>query len=507
MKHTTLHILLLIIALPACASTDDGKHRFPSLTYHQTPCAEWQGDKLELSFSCNMQASIKGAESVHIIPLYITGSDTIRYPEISYYTPSEARYYKRGVTLSDNKTSNRVRVLHRGSDSKYDYREQKLVPRSIKGEFHLLHVINDCCGSYTVGCDTVAVPGNYNWGYTGTGAYLPTPVAVVTLPLYETNVSFIRPKAEKVKERAATEVVHITYPQNHWRVYPDFENNRKELQKVDDLLTPVANDTATYDLLTASIVGYASPEDTYKHNLLLSNKRAEGMRSYIESNYHLNLDNFTTEGKGEDWDGLHKALEMSDMKYKQEVLDIIDKYSIPQGREKKLMDLRGGVPYNDMLQHLFPPLRRMEMTITYRVRAFGMDEAKSMIGRRPQDLSQQEIFDVARNENSDISIHRQRDSYGREYDIAVHYFPDDAVANINAASAALVRGDLELAWMCLSRVADNPRAYNNLGVYNWICGKIEEAKSYFERAKATDPAAATNLEQLHRWEENNKREQ
>ena len=69
-------------------------------------------------------------------------------------------------------------------------------------------------------------------------------------------------------------------------------------------------------------------------------------------------------------------------------------------------------------------------------------------------------------------------------------------------SAALVRGDLELAWVCLGRVRENPLAANNLGVYHWLCGKIGEAEAYFEKARATDPQrAAYNLEQLRKWKE------
>lgn len=226
------------------------------------------------------------------------------------------------------------------------------------------------------------------------------------------------------------------------------------------------------------------------------------MRDYLRERYGLPAEKVTAEGKGEDWEGLREAVGRSDMKAKDEVLDIIDTYDIFDGREKLLMDLRGGDPYRYMLEHIFPPLRRMEMRIDYRVRAFDPEEAGELIGRRPQDLSLQEMYEVAQAENDDRTIVRQRDAYGREYDIAVRYFPDDDIANINASSAALVRGDLELAWVCLGRVRENPLAANNLGVYHWLCGKIGEAEAYFEKARATDPQRAVyNLEQLRKWKE------
>lgn len=511
MKHSLSYITIGILSLlsgnvTAQVSEDNGKPRFPSLRYHSAPHAEWQGDSLRVGFSGELVGRLKGPESLHIMPLYISGGDTIRYPELGYFTPSGARFDKRREELSGNKTEGRMHVLRRGERGTADYRESMAVPSSMKGELRLLHVLTDCCHSYLLGSERVAVPeralARVDTVYRTMPGMLPLPVAAVSLPLFETNVTFIRPKAEAVKERTATATIRITYPVNHWAVYPDFENNGAELHRVDRLLSPMATDTATYRVSSVAITGYASPEDTWEHNMALSKKRAGAMRDYLQARYHFPQDKLTAEGKGEDWDGLRGAVESSDMEARDKVLDIIDTYGIFNGRERELMRLQGGKPYKYMLQNLYPPLRRMEMKIDYRVRAFRTDEAGELIGTRPQDLSLQEMYEVARAENSDRTIVRRRDDYGREYDIAVRYFPDNDIANINASSAALVRGDLELAWVCLNKVKDNPLAYNNLGVYHWICGKTEEAKAYFEKAKETDPErAAYNLEQMRRWEE------
>ncbi len=165
------------------------------------------------------------------------------------------------------------------------------------------------------------------------------------------------------------------------------------------------------------------------------------LRDYLHGRYGLLAEKSRPRARARDWGRVcAEAVGRSDMKAKDEVLDIIDTYDIFDGREKLLMDLRGGDPYRYMLEHIFPPLRRMEMRIDYRVRAFDPEEAGELIGRRPQDLSLQEMYEVAQAENDDRTIVRQRDAYGREYDIAVRYFPDDDIANINASSAALVGG-------------------------------------------------------------------
>jgi tetratricopeptide (TPR) repeat protein len=187
------------------------------------------------------------------------------------------------------------------------------------------------------------------------------------------------------------------------------------------------------------------------------------------------------------------------MPCKQEVLSIIDGVGIFNGREKKLMDLAGGDPYRHMLRVLYPPLRRMEMEVAYVVRSFETVEAEGLIDERPQDLSQEEIYEVARKRGAERAARDDRDEYGREYDVAAKYFPDDATANINASSAALVRGDLDEAWQYLSKIQDVPEAYNNLGVYYWLRGDTERAERYFRLAmnvKGDEEKARRNLEQL-----------
>lgn len=208
---------------------------------------------------------------------------------------------------------------------------------------------------------------------------------------------------------------------------------------------------------------------------------------------------FPATGMGEDWEGLRAAVEESDMMYRDAVLTIIDGVDIFKGREKLLMDLAGGVPYKYMLYNLYPPLRRMEMEVSYTVRSFETVEAEEVLKQRPQDLSQEEIYEVARRRNSGDKSQRAAKDYGREYDVAAKYFPNDAVANINAASAALVRGDLDGAWKYLGKVQNVPEAYNNLGVYYWMRGDLSRARDYFRRAlkvKGEESRAKYNLEQL-----------
>lgn len=104
---------------------------------------------------------------------------------------------------------------------------------------------------------------------------------------------------------------------------------------------------------------------------------------------------YSTRFGGEDWEGLAALVENSDMRYKQEVLELIANVPVEQNREARLMALKGGEPYRWMLKELFPKLRRVTFKADYNVRQFNIEEAKEIVKTRPQNLSLNEMFLVA----------------------------------------------------------------------------------------------------------------
>ena len=86
--------------------------------------------------------------------------------------------------------------------------------------------------------------------------------------------------------------------------------------------------------------------------------------------------------------------------------------------------------------------------------------------------------------------------------IAAIYFPNNAIANINASSVALIRGNLDEAWTYLSKVEENPEAYNNLGIYYWLKGDVERAKVFFQKATTNNSKnenAIANMQLLEKY--------
>lgn len=292
-------------------------------------------------------------------------------------------------------------------------------------------------------------------------------------------------------------MIRIDYLVNKYEVLPNFSNNSAELEKMDKELQPLFSDNGTYQIKHTTIKGYASPEDTYEYNFNLSRRRTDTFKKFLLNKYGLSdMKNITTEGVGEDWVGLRRVVEASDMEHKVEVLRIIDSEEVFDGRERKLMELASGKPYNYMLQELFPQLRRMEMEINYTVRAFDTKEVETVMQERPKGLSQLEMF------------HHIQESNNKElFFVAASYFPNSVSANINASSVELSKGNIEQAWIYLSKAQDSPEACNNLGVYYWLKGDTDRAKSYFQKALSADEQkenANENIKMLEEHLKNNR---
>ena len=112
------------------------------------------------------------------------------------------------------------------------------------------------------------------------------------------------------------------------------------------------------------------------------------------------------------------------------------------------------------------------------------EQAAELIYTHPQMLSLQEMYRVARYYRPGTEQYREI------YEIAAHHFPDDAVANINAASAEILTGDLVSARNYLQRYESDARAWNNLGVLAFIEEDMEKATEWFRKALGVEPHKA-----------------
>lgn len=191
---------------------------------------------------------------------------------------------------------------------------------------------------------------------------------------------------------------------------------------------------------------------------------------------------------------------MSDIKDKGEVIAIIKGTEDANVRKSKLKSLDGGKVYRQMLSSLYPRLRKVECSVAYNVRSLTVEEGKQMLETNPRYLSLDEMYHIAN------SYPQGSPEFRNVFEIAVRTYPNDPVANLNAAAIALSRGDLPQAKSYLDKSDKNtPEYMNNLGVYYMFTGELDQAKAELTRAlqKGVENAGV-NLKEIEKKLENDR---
>ena len=166
-----------------------------------------------------------------------------------------------------------------------------------------------------------------------------------------------------VQAQVAQDSAKVYYRRGYSQVDPALRNNRAEL----DRFTEAIKRAAAHDAVEGIVIrSYASPDGTNHANERLARLRAENLKKYIVEATGVDGSLIEQHPDGIAWDGLRAMLEASDLEWKEEAIAILDtvpvfiydERGIPvDGRNKRLMDLRGGRPYNYMLEVYFPDLR------------------------------------------------------------------------------------------------------------------------------------------------------
>lgn len=303
------------------------------------------------------------------------------------------------------------------------------------------------------------------------------------------EVAYITPKAEGVKHRAATGTAYLDFPVNQIIIYPEYRRNPIELAKIRSSIDTIRNDKNT-TLTGIKIHGFASPEGSYSLNTRLAKNRTQAIVDYVTSYYNFDHKLITFEYTPEDWEGFRKFIETSTMSKKEEIFRIMDDPAINiDMKERNIAGLIGSQAYQKILTECYPALRHSDYTINYTVRGFNLEQSKEYIKTRPQLLSLQEIYLVAQ------SYEPGSEEFNHAFQVAVVMFPDDPIANLNAAAIELQKGgDLATAKKYLAKAEpEAAETMNNSGIVAMLEGDLEKAQKYFDAAKAAGLTKQANI--------------
>lgn len=433
---------------------------------------ERNGQYIAVGMNLNLSdLDVDGNRAVLLTPRLVNGKDSLNLPSVGIY--GRRRYYfyvRNGESMLTGKDEKSYRVSQKPDNIAYN----EVFPYEawMNGATLSLHRSDYGC------CNTLLSEQD---GLLGRHAEAFFPELV-----------YMRPEAERVKSRSLESSAYIDFPVNQTTIYPDYRHNTVELGKIRATIDSVRNDRDV-TITQVWLKGYASPESPYAHNKELAVGRTEALKRYIRQLYHFDDDVIATDYEPEDWAGLRRYVEQSDIDHKKEILAIIGSDREPDAKEWKI---KSTYPeeYRFLLQNCYPALRHTDYRIAYTIRGYSdVEEIERILNTRPQNLSLNEFYLVAQQYEPGT------EEFTEVFETAVRMFPTDETANLNAANAAMRRGDNAAAERYLAKAGDSPEAVYARGALAIRTEDYDTARRYLDEAKALGVRqASVTLEELDR---------
>ena len=473
MKRKIIYFLLaLAVVMPASAQ------KFFKDAISLSDVSLWQqGNSLYVDMKIDMKnLTVSPERMLTLTPLLTDGQHNVALEEIIINGKRRQKAYLRGLAIS--------RELPAGIVIPYNKREvlnyAQVIPYEPWMANASLNLVENLCGC---GNNEEMLAQELITNDVSTEAKRLSAMVPV--------VAYIQPTVEVVKNRSEQYEAHLDFPVSKAVIQPEFMNNHKELMNIHAMFDKIQNDK-NLTVTGISIEGFASPEGPLKFNEQLSQKRAEALKNYLTTNEKVPGKLYKVTFGGENWGGLVQALEKSSMKDKDKFIGIIKNTTDDARRKQEIMRVDGGAPYRTMLKEIYPGLRKVNCKIDYTVANFDVEQGRVVIKVNPKYLSLNEMYQVAN------SYPKGSNDFVNVFDIAVRMYPNDEVANLNAAAVSLTKKDLENAIKYMDKANHQTAEFiNNVGVYNFLNGDVQRAIAAFNQAaQMGNEAAKANLQQL-----------
>ncbi len=273
-------------------------------------------------------------------------------------------------------------------------------------------------------------------------------------------------------------------------------DNREQIAMIDDSVKYALTDP-NVEIAEIIICGYASPESPYLHNVELASGRSKALAEYLAERYSLPKGSVKYSSVPENWGEFRDEVLVSNEISEEErklLLDLIDApATTPEEFDHKEWLLKNDKRYSKLfktkiLPEWFPRLRATTFAIHTRLKPLDDQKLSEVIKTTPEKMSLNQLFRVANLYTPGSP------EYNEVIQTALKYYPNNEIAIVNAATAAVLDEDYETAKELLKRVPNTPEVYNLLGIIATAEERFDAAESYFKKAGTDD--AERNLELL-----------
>ena len=400
--------------------------------------------------------NLNATQVVVLTPCIINETDTFKFKSIGVYSRNRRIFYQRN---GQTKPTGAGDIDLKASEARdvIDYNASTMYMDWMNGcKLEFVRTDYRCCGQ---------------------SALVDRTELVERFPLepYFPELIYLRPQHEVVKTREIKGSAYIDFPVSKTVINPTYRNNTAELAKIIGTIDSVKNDN---DITIKSIFikGFASPESPYSNNTRLAKGRTEALKQYVENLYHFGEGFIKTDFEPEDWKGLERFVMASSLAHKEEILAAIRSDREPDAKEwyikKNWKD-----DYNYLLEICYPALRHSDYVIEYEIRSYSNPaEIEKILHTAPQNLSLEEFYILAQ------TYEAGSEKFNELFETAVRMYPNDPVANLNAANTAILRKNYREALIRLERAKSLPESVYARGALEVYMNNFEGAKEYFEKA-------------------------
>jgi outer membrane protein OmpA-like peptidoglycan-associated protein len=278
---------------------------------------------------------------------------------------------------------------------------------------------------------------------------------------------------EKIVSKDAT--IYFIFKVNDSKIDWRLPLNGKSKVELDDLYLFI---NQGWKIKNIEVQAYSSPEGRSTVNQTLSENRAIAGKKYVlylfkkwgaqknATDFQKGLVNvsISTIGHGADWDGFLKAVQASDLKDKNTIINIVNTEGDLNKRDKDIKKMKS--TYKLLVKEILPPLRRTNIRVNSYVPEKADEEIISAATGKPESLNVEELLFAAtstKDENAQLGI----------YKTTMKQYDGDWRAFNNAAVIELKNGNQSQAFSYLNTA--NTLSPNNVVVLNNL-GAVEASK-------------------------------
>ena len=293
---------------------------------------------------------------------------------------------------------------------------------------------------------------------------------------------------EKIVSKDAT--IYFIFKVNEDKIDWELPLNAKSKVELDDLYSFI---NQGWKIKNIEVQAYSSPEGRSTVNQTLSENRAIAGKNYVlylfkkwgakknATEFQKGLVNVSinTIGHGADWDGFLKAVQASDLKDKNTIINIVNTESDLNKRDQEIRKLKS--TYKLLVKGILPPLRRTNIKVNSYVPEKTDAEIISAASVKPETLNVEEMLFAAistKDANNQLVI----------YKTTMKQFDGDWRAFNNAAVIELRNGNQSQALSYLNKAntlsPNNVIVLNNLGAVEAKKGNAQVSSELFIKAQS-----------------------